>query len=282
MTTVWFRLRAVLPRGGELPPEVWRHRHRGLVTLLWLHVPGIVAFGVVRGVGIRHALIEGAAIAMLAVVATVAPHNTLRMVAATLGLVASSGVLVHLSDGSIEAHFHFFVMVAAVTLYQDWLPFLLSVAFVVLHHGVVGVLDSHAVYNHPAAQAHPWQWAGIHGMFIMGESVALLAAWRTSENERANANAVALQLQAKDLAQRQALEINDAVVQGLTVSSFALDTGDVDMASRALGTTLAAARSLVGRLLRETSGGEPLRAGDLVREEAAVVLPVTEEPALHS
>jgi hypothetical protein len=272
MTVVWSRIRDVLPRGGELPADIWQHRHRGLVTLLWLHVPGIALFGMVRGVDPVHALQEAAAIAALATVATLAPSTTLRMIAATLGLMASSGVIVHLSDGSIEAHFHFFVMVAAVTLYQDWLPFLLSVAFVVTHHGVVGVLDSHAVYNHPAAQDHPWQWAGIHGLFILGESVALLAAWRTSENERAHAADYALQLQAKHLAQRQALEINDAVVQGLTVSSFALETGDTALASRALGRTLEAARSLVGRLLHETSGGEPLRAGDLVREAPAEVL----------
>jgi hypothetical protein len=279
MTAVWSRLRDVLPRGGELPADVWQHRHRGLVVLLWLHVPGIAVFGIVRDVGVQHALVEASAIAALALTASFAPTATMRMVAATLGLMASSGVIVHLSDGSIEAHFHFFVMVAAVTLYQDWLPFLLSVAFVVTHHGVVGVLDSHAVYNHPAAQARPWQWAGIHGLFILGESVALLAAWRTSENERAHAADYALQLQAKQLAQRQALEINDAVVQGLTVSSLALETGDTALASQALGRTLDAARSLIGRLLHETSGGEQLRAGDLVREAPAEVLPLTGEPA---
>ena len=55
--------------------------------------------------------------------------------AASLGLVMTSAVLVHLSGGYIEMHFHFFVMVALLALYQDWTPFLLAIGFVVLHHG---------------------------------------------------------------------------------------------------------------------------------------------------
>jgi Diguanylate cyclase, GGDEF domain len=40
----------------------------------------------------------------------------------------------------VEAHFHLFVMVGVITLYQDWLPFGLALADVVVHHTVLGVL----------------------------------------------------------------------------------------------------------------------------------------------
>ena len=50
--------------------------------------------------------------------------------------MTSSALVVHLSDGLIEAHFHFFVMVAVVALYQSWQPYLLALAFVVVHHSV--------------------------------------------------------------------------------------------------------------------------------------------------
>src|SRR3712207_2563070 len=43
--------RAVLPRGGSLPEESWRIRHRAILALLWLHAIGIAAFGVVAGYG---------------------------------------------------------------------------------------------------------------------------------------------------------------------------------------------------------------------------------------
>jgi mannitol-specific phosphotransferase system IIBC component len=104
---------------------------------------------------------------------------------AAFGLIASSAVLVHLSGGYIEFHFHFFVMVGLLALYQKWAPFLVAIGFVLLHHGVVGVLDPSAVYNHPAAIAHPWQWAGIHALFITAMSVVSLITWRVNETTHA-------------------------------------------------------------------------------------------------
>jgi PAS domain S-box-containing protein len=138
-----------------------------------------------RGFGPLHMLFESGVIAVLTVVAgnRRLPRNS-QMCAATLGLFTSSAVLVHLSGGLIELHFHFFVMVAVVTLYQSWVPFLLAIGYVVLHHGVMGVLDPSSVYNHPGALLHPWRWAAVHGFFILGESAACLVAWRLNEDAR--------------------------------------------------------------------------------------------------
>lgn len=266
-------VRRLVPRGTHLPEDAWQRRHAGLVALLWLHVPAVVAFGVAQGSALGHAVVEGVPLATLAALATfLRLGRRLRMASATVGLMMSSAIVVHLSEGSGESHFHFFVMVAVVSLYQSWSPFLLAVGFVVAHHGIVGVLDPPAVFNHPAALEHPWRWAVLHGAFILGESVALLTTWRVSEAEQDETARIALELQRKELAQRQALEINDTVVQGLTVASYALDLGDNDLAAAALQETLAAARTLVSRLLDDTSGGNPLQAGDLVREAAAVVV----------
>jgi methyl-accepting chemotaxis protein len=46
-----------------------------------------------------------------------------RSAVAVLGPITASAVIVHLSGGVVEAHFHFFVMIRVITLYQDWLPF---------------------------------------------------------------------------------------------------------------------------------------------------------------
>ena len=72
-----------------------------------------------------------------------------------LGLITASAVIVHLSGGVVEAHLHFFVMAGVTTLYQDWLPFGLALAYVVVHHTVLGVLAPAQVFNHPAAQREP-------------------------------------------------------------------------------------------------------------------------------
>ena len=106
-----------------------------------------------------------------------------RSAAAVLGLVTASAVTVHLSGGVVEAHFHFFVMVGVITLYQDWLPFGLALGYVVVHHTVLGVLAPNDVFNHPAAQRAPGKWPLIHGGFVLAASVAYLVNWRLSERQ---------------------------------------------------------------------------------------------------
>src|SRR5262245_44446175 len=171
-----------IPSGGSLPEASWRDRHRAIVVLLWLHAAGIAIFGVLAGYGVPHALTEGGAIGLMALAASWrGAERSARSGIATLGLVLSSALLVHVSGGYVEFHFHFFVMVIVVSLYEDWIPFLLAVLFVVLEHGVVGVLVPTAVYNHPDAWAHPWKWAAIHGAFVVGASAASITAWRLNE-----------------------------------------------------------------------------------------------------
>ena len=177
--------RRFLPQGLSLPEDVWAKRHRAMVILLWLHVPALFAIGVLTNHAVLHVSWEVAIPALAALVAGLS-HSTRAqsMVAATFGLLTCSALLVHFSGGLIEMHFHFFVMVAAVTLYQAWLPFLFAIAYVVGQHGLVGALDAASVYNHPAAIAGPWKWAVIHGFFILGESVVLLLVWRLNEDAR--------------------------------------------------------------------------------------------------
>jgi len=123
----------------------------------------------------------------MAVCALAAAHPALgrraRSTAAVLGLITASAVIVHLSGGVVEAHFHFFVMIGVITLYQDWLPFGLALGFVVVHHSVLGLLAPHDVFNHAAAVRSPWKWALIHGAFVLAASVAYLVNWRLSEQQ---------------------------------------------------------------------------------------------------
>jgi hypothetical protein len=131
--------RGLLPSGQLLTPEVWERRHRGIVWLLWLHVAGVAAFAVVRGPGLAHGLLEASPLAAFALAAAhPALGRRVRSAAAVLGLITASAVIVHLSGGVVEAHFHFFVMVGVITLYQDWLPFGLALGYVVVHHSVLG------------------------------------------------------------------------------------------------------------------------------------------------
>ncbi|MEA2444556.1 MAG: hypothetical protein QOJ12_1848 [Thermoleophilales bacterium] len=180
-------LLASLPRGKTLPPRVWARRHRTLVWLVWAHAVALPLFGLTRGYGPAHVAIDGLPIAVFGAAAMVRGRSQrFRASMVALGLLTASAVLVHLWDGKIEAHFHFFVMVTILACYEEWLPYLLAVGYVVLHHGTVGVLESQSVYNHPAAVHEPWKWAGIHGGFIVALCIANVASWRMNEDLRAD------------------------------------------------------------------------------------------------
>jgi PAS domain S-box-containing protein len=181
----------LVPEGRPLPPAVWHSRHYGILVILWLHVAGLLGFGLLRGSGFGHSLADVGFIALPTLLSSGGwGSRRVRAVLASLGLITASAVLVHFSGGYIEMHFHFFVMVILIALYQDWSPFLLAIAYVVLHHGVVGVLMPTAVYNHAAAIAHPWQWATVHGAFVLAASIASIVSWRIYETTQAQAQLI--------------------------------------------------------------------------------------------
>jgi len=85
-------------------------------------------------------------------------------------------------DGRIEMHFHFFVMLPVISLYQEWRPFLVSIGFVALHHGTVGVLSPLDVFDHEAAVEAPVLWAAIHAAFVLAASAVCVLSWRIIED----------------------------------------------------------------------------------------------------
>ena len=185
------RVRSGLPNGSTLPATQWRRRHTAILSLLWLHAPAIALFGLARGVGVRHSLLEGGIVAFVALAATATGrYSTNRHLLATivaLGLLTASATIVHLSNGAIEAHFHFFVMMSVLLLYEDWLPYAAAFGYVVIHHGTVGIFSAGSVYNHQAALDHPWRWAAIHGFFITAAGIANIVNWRLNETARLEA-----------------------------------------------------------------------------------------------
>jgi signal transduction histidine kinase/DNA-binding response OmpR family regulator len=201
------RVIAFLPAGTDLTTAEFERRHRAILYLIWAQAAGTLLFGLANHVYPPVAVLEALIIAALGGVAAIpvlAPR--FRSAIATLALITTSAVIVQFSGGYIEAHFHFFVMLAVIFLYQDWVPFLLAILYVAFDHGVVGTLFPTSVYNNPAAIAHPWQWALIHAAFVLGEAAALLAGWKIIEAaeqqkraaiERFNAELAA---QAKELA----------------------------------------------------------------------------------
>jgi PAS domain S-box-containing protein len=197
------RIQRALPEGTSLPENLWRRRHRAILFLLWLHAPVITLFAIAGGYGVGHGFAEGGLVAVLAATAVLAgrlTHN--RHVLSTsvaVGLLTSSATVVHLSGGAIEAHFHFFVMMSVLLLYEDWLPYAAAFGYVVLHHGSVGVISPESVYNHSGAIAHPWRWALIHGSFVTAAGIANIVNWRLNETARKEALAASSRADVSEL-----------------------------------------------------------------------------------
>jgi diguanylate cyclase (GGDEF)-like protein/PAS domain S-box-containing protein len=207
------RIRAFVPEGRPLPDDVWRGRHVRIVFIVWLHVPGVFVFALLTNHTVVHGLIEVLPILAAACVATSGVvSRRIRTVAATIGLMTASTVLVHLSGGKVEMHFHYFVGIAVISMYQEWLPFLLAVAFVVASHGILGTLLPAVIYNHPDAVAHPWTWALIHGGFVLAQCATLLVGWTLNEEQRARAEQATETMRHREEQQRELIEnMNDAV-----------------------------------------------------------------------
>jgi signal transduction histidine kinase len=185
----------LVPAGGTLPEDVWNNRHRFLLGLTWFHAVIIAVSGSVFGYSwdpslaalfhretVLHTFGEGLIVAFFAALAArPKASRTFKATAVGFGLMTSSAILVHLSGGYIELHFHFFVMLVFLALYQDWVPYLLAILYVAVHHGLVGGLWPEAVYNHAAAFRAPWTWAGIHAFFVLSACVGSVIAWRFNE-----------------------------------------------------------------------------------------------------
>ena len=89
--------------------------------------------------------------------------------------------------------------------------------------------------------------------------------------------AAARVLDEADLRRRQALELNDNVVQGLAAAVYELESGDANAGIERVEATLTAARRMMNSWLEPLHGAE-FEPGDLVRETASGA-PVNGAPA---
>jgi diguanylate cyclase (GGDEF)-like protein len=173
-----------VPRGHPLPESVWVRRHHGIVVFALLQAVAVGAFGLLRGFAVVLCVADVAIVGLPALVAR-STHSgrRLRTIAATTSLMMASVTIVDLAGGADEAHFHFFVMVGVVALYQDWTAFGVCILITVVHHAVMGEFVPRDVYGSAAEQHHPILTALIHGGFILAASMTHLLAWRNNEEQ---------------------------------------------------------------------------------------------------
>jgi len=190
-------LRALLPHGGSLPDEDWRGRHRVIVVLLAVTIVIVAVYAVAAhgAAAVQYIPEVAAMLAFASLAGWSAASRKWRSVSASMGLLTGSAALVDISGGLIEMHFSFFVVIVVLTVYEDWVPFLVAVAFVLIHHGVMGTIDPRAVFDTASARRHPWAWAGLHALFVALAGAAGVTAWGLNERVRDRMRDVQRQLE---------------------------------------------------------------------------------------
>ncbi|WP_067498710.1 methyl-accepting chemotaxis protein [Actinoplanes sp. TFC3] len=198
--------------GGLIPDinlteEAFASRHRVLRLLLWLHVPLILVVGFFTGelgpghhVAILLTVLAGTLIC--GVWATTATGRRTRSVTVSVGLLLAADALVQAGGGGIDLHFHYFVVLALIGLYQDWVPFLVAIALVAVHHLVLGSLIPDLVFS-DHEHGNIIGRALLHAVFIIAMAIAQIAYWhfeavaqRVAKSEQAAAHKVTSELKA--------------------------------------------------------------------------------------
>ena len=122
------------------------------------------------------------------------PGGTVTRHAVAVAQMMTSALLIHLSGGRIETHFHIFGSLAFLAFYRDWRVLMTATAVVGVDHLVQGVVAPESIFG--VAAASPWRvlehvgWVLFEDYFLIGSCIqsrremAEVAA-RQAENESA-------------------------------------------------------------------------------------------------
>jgi len=94
--------------------------------------------------------------------------------------IMMSSLLIHITGGRIETHFHLFGSLAFLSFYRDWRVLVPATAIVAADHMVRGVFWPESVYGVPGGQN--WRWLE-HTFWVLFENTFLVIAIKRSTSE---------------------------------------------------------------------------------------------------
>ena len=148
-----------------------RGRDRLLLWILLAHAPlGLLVAFLHGASSMAHVLGETAIVPALSLLVywRMAGTRAFRCVGAAL-LMGCSGLLIHLSGGMIELHFHVFVGMALLIIYFDWLPISIAGVTIALHHLVLNFVAPQSVFANGASLSV----VAIHAVFVAAHAAGL-------------------------------------------------------------------------------------------------------------
>jgi two-component system sensor histidine kinase/response regulator len=127
------------------------------------------------------ALLLGGAITLFPLtLAFVRPGESMTRYSIAVGQMLMSSLLIHLSGGRIEAHFHIFGSLAFLAFYRDWRVLIPATVVTALDHLLRGMFWPESVYG--AAAASNWRWIE-HTGWVLFEDLFLVISCRRSVKE---------------------------------------------------------------------------------------------------
>jgi methyl-accepting chemotaxis protein len=245
-----------------------------LTVVVWLHVPVLVAVAVLAGHAGVH-LFGGMArmnmpndesvpmiwtmiggVVVSAIFAGNVRSRRGRAMSVSIGLLLAASALVHAGGGLTDLHFHYFVVLVLISLYQDWLPFVVSVLLVAVHHFVVGSLMPEMVFSDGYAEAHPLPFALLHAVFVLAMCAAQIAYWKFASTARQEADVERSLVEAEAQGALQAAVDKAAQQAAAAARDAEARLAERETIARELETMLATVAETGGRL--GTEAGETM------------------------
>ena len=239
------------PADGHLArTKSWRRRHLTVIGATLVLTASLAAIGLMRDLSMIETGTRVIVIALLVVMAASERLTTLMAsLLATSSLFVATTGLIATTDGHPISHLTVPVALVAVTVYRRPAPWVLGLAYTVVYYGVVGWWDPSLIATATSTdEAVLWTTAIV--VTAMAASVAAMLGWLLDVDAEEDSRALALALAGASLRQRQAIQIHDDIIQGLVVAKYALENGEVDLATESVTDSLEAAKGLVGGLLK--------------------------------
>jgi len=101
------------------------------------------------------------------------PARTSTRMVISAAQACHSAMLIHLSGGRIETHFHVFGSLAFLSFYRDWRALIPATVVVALDHALRGMFWPQSVFGVLAAS--PWRWLE-HAGWVIFEDICLIWA----------------------------------------------------------------------------------------------------------
>lgn len=170
-----------------ISPKAWA----GTVSDVHVHVVSAIFLG-------------GAITVFPVILAFTRPGAALTRYCIGTGQMLMSALLIHLSGGRIETHFHVFCSLAFLALYRDWRVFIAPTIVVAVDHGLRGIFWPQSVYG--VSVSEPLRFLEHVGWVLFEDAVLIISTIQASREMRKDAQHQAQVQMTKEIVEQAVID----------------------------------------------------------------------------